>query len=70
MFTFSTICVDKLKGFEDCNWIVSHKVQLSNITDECVVNALEATPRRCSILGVFWGIYGESTGAGGTHAEK
>ena len=39
---------------------MSNKVR--NIYDECAVNAVEATPRRCSILGVLWGICGESAG--------
>ena len=33
--------------------ILSHKVSVSNINDEFFVNASEANPRRCSILGVF-----------------
>ena len=42
---------------------------VSNINDECVVNASETTPRRCSISGVFWGVYGESTEGRRIHAE-
>ena len=41
---------------------------VSSIEDKCVVNASEATPRRCYILGMFWGICSESTGGGSTHA--
>ena len=41
---------------------------VSSIEDKCVVNASEATPRRCYILGMFQGICGESTGGWGTHA--
>ena len=36
---------------------MSHKELVPNIYDGCAVNVSEATPRRCSILGVFWGIY-------------
>ena len=46
---------------------MSHKVYVSNI--KYVINASEAILRKCSILGVFWGIIGESKGAG-AHMPK
>ena len=61
VLTIQAICVNQLNFFEHRYGIVSHKVQFPNINDECVKNASEATPRICSILGVFWGICGEST---------
>ena len=39
--------------FENCYWILSYKVYVSNINNECDVNASETTPWRCSILKVL-----------------
>ena len=62
---FQTVCVNKVNAFENCSLILSCKIQVSNINDECVVNASEATPRGAPFQECFWAYAANLRG--GTH---